>query len=265
MNTLSPGFAAAVQPVTAQAITTSAEGLTAGEVQVPVRDGTIPAYRAMPASGRNLPVVLVVSEIWGAHEYIRDVARRLAKLGYYAIVPELFARHGDAASMTDVPALIRDIVSKASDAQVMADLDAAVGFARGETGVVTPLGITGFCWGGRITLKYAAHNPEVAAAVAWYGPVARSYHPGDAHATDVVGSIKAPVLGLFGAEDPGIPNDTVEAFFAALKAAGNRASELVVYPGTPHAFHADYRPNYRPREAEDGWKRATAWFERYLK
>jgi carboxymethylenebutenolidase len=264
VTSLSAGFAAAVLPVSAQTITTSAEGLTAGEVKVPTRDGAMPAYRAMPASGTAFPVILVVSEVWGAHEHIRDVARRLAKLGYYAIAPELFARHGDAGKMTDTQALLRDIVSKASDAQVLADLDACVAFSKGDKGNPAKLGITGFCWGGRITLMYAAHNPDVDAAVAWYGRVAGVFHAGDKAPQDVVGQIKAPVLGLYGGADAGIPNDTVEKFFASLKAAGNTRSEYVLYPDTPHAFHADYRPSYRKDKAEDAWKRATAWFRRHL-
>jgi carboxymethylenebutenolidase len=264
VTSLSAGFAAAVLPVSAQTITTSAEGLTAGEVKVPTRDGAMPAYRAMPASGTAFPVILVVSEVWGAHEHIRDVARRLAKLGYYAIAPELFARHGDAGKMTDTQALLRDIVSKASDAQVLADLDACVAFSKGDKGNPAKLGITGFCWGGRITLMYAAHNPDVDAAVAWYGRVTGVFHAGDKAPQDVVGQIKAPVLGLYGGADAGIPNDTVEKFFASLKAAGNTRSEYVLYPDTPHAFHADYRPSYRKDKAEDAWKRATAWFRRHL-
>ncbi len=264
VSSLHGGFAAAVQPVTAQAIATSAEGLIAGEVQVPASGGTLPAYRARPASGGKRAAILVVSEIWGAHEYIRDVARRLARLGYYAIVPELFARHGDAGAVADVQALIRDIVSKASDAEVLADLDAAASFARAEHPEIRKLGVTGFCWGGRITWMYAAHHPGVDAAVAWYGPVARSYHVGDATALDVAQRIRAPVLALYGGDDPGIPNDTVEAMLAKLKSAGNTGSELVLYPDTPHAFHADYRPSYRKAQAEDGWKRALAWFRRHL-
>lgn len=264
VTSLSAGFAAAVLPVSAQTITTPADGLTAGEVKVPTKDGLMVAYRAMPAGKSNVPVILVVSEVWGAHEYIRDVARRFAKLGYYAIAPELFARAGDAGKYTDTQALLKEIVAKTPDAQVMADLDAAAGFAKSEKADTSKLGITGFCWGGRIALMYAAHNPSVDAAVAWYGRVTGTYVPGDKTPMDVVAQIKAPVLGLFGGADAGIPNDTVEKFFAALKAAGNARSEFVIYPDTPHAFHADYRPSYRKDKADDGWKRATAWFKQHL-
>jgi carboxymethylenebutenolidase len=265
VTSLGAGFALAVLPVSAQTITTPADGLIAGEVKVPAKGGDMPAYRAMPASGSNFPTVLVVSEIWGVHEHIKDVTRRLAKLGYYAIAPELFARQGDAGKMTDTQALLRDIVARTPDAEVMADLDATVAFAKASGKADTAkLGITGFCWGGRTTLMYAAHNPGVRIAVPWYGPVARSYHAGDRTALDVAAQIKAPVLGLYGGEDPGIPNDTVEKMAAALKAAGNTKSEFVIYPGTPHAFHADYRPSYRKDKAEDGWKRATAAFKQHL-
>jgi len=212
----------------------------------------------------NVPVILVVSEVWGAHEYIRDVARRFAKLGYYAIAPELFARAGDASKYTDTQALLKEIVAKTPDAQVMADLDAAVDFAKSEKADTGKLGVTGFCWGGRIALLYAAHNASVDAAVAWYGRVTGAFVSGDKSPMDVVGKIKAPVLGLFGGADAGIPNDTVEKFFAALTAAGNTRSEVVIYPDTPHAFHADYRPSFRKDKADDGWKRATAWFKQHL-
>jgi carboxymethylenebutenolidase len=265
VTSLGAGFALAVLPVSAQTITTSADGLVAGEVKVPAKGGDMPAYRAMPATGSNFPTVLVVSEIWGVHEHIKDVVRRFAKLGYYAIAPELFARQGDAGKVTDTQALIRDIVARTPDAEVMADLDAAVAYAKASGKAdTTKLGITGFCWGGRTTLMYSAHNPNVKAAVPWYGPVARSYYPGDKTALDVAAQIKAPVLGLYGGDDPGIPNDTVEKMAAALKAAGNARSEFVIYPGTPHAFHADYRPSYRKDKADEGWKRATAWFKQYL-
>ncbi|GIK87383.1 MAG: dienelactone hydrolase family protein [Burkholderiales bacterium] len=265
VTTLGAGFAAAVLPVGAQTITTPADGLTAGEVKVPAKGGAMAAYRAMPASGGPFPTILVVSEIFGVHEHIRDVCRRFAKLGYYAIAPELFARQGDAGKYTDVQALLKEVVARTPDGEVMGDLDAAVAFARSEGKAdVGRLGITGFCWGGRITLMYAAHNRDVDAAVAWYGPTARAYYPNDRTPLDVAAQVRAPVLGLYGGADAGIPNDTVEKFFAALKAAGNAKSDLVIYPDTPHAFHADYRPTYRKDKAEDGWKRATAWFKQHL-
>jgi carboxymethylenebutenolidase len=255
------GFAAAVLPVTAQAIKTDSEGLTVGEVMIPVGDFKMPAYRAQPAGKTNLPVILVASEIFGVHEYIADVARRFAKLGYLAIAPELFVRQGDAQSYGEIAKLLSEVIAKVPDAQVMGDLDASVAWAKAHGGDVSRLGITGFCWGGRTTWMYAAHNPAVKAAVPWYGPVARSYHPGDKTALDVAAQVKAAVLALYGAADSGIPNDTIEKMMAALKAAGNAKSDLVLYPDTPHAFHADYRPSYRKEQAEDGWKRAVAWFK----
>jgi carboxymethylenebutenolidase len=221
----------------------------------------MPAYRAAPAGATGLPVVLVISEIFGVHEHIADVARRFAKAGYLAIAPELFVRQGDAGSYGEIAKLVSEVVAKAPDAQVMGDLDATVAWAKAQGADTSRLGITGFCWGGRTTLMYAAHNPGVKAAVAWYGPVARSYYPGDKTALDVAGRIKAAVLGLYGAADGGIPNDTVEKMRDALKAAGNTRSEFVLYPDTPHAFHADYRPSYRKQAADDGWKRCLAWFK----
>ena len=263
-TSLGAGFAAAVLPVTAQTmITTDTQGLTAGEVKIPTKDGEMPAYRAMPTGKTGLPTVLVVQEVFGVHEHIKDVARRLAKHGYLAVAPELYARQGDPTKYTDTGALMKEIVSKVSDAQVMADLDAAAAWAA-KNGGGGKLGITGFCWGGRIVLMYAAHNPNLTAAVAWYGPTARSYHAGDKTALDVAGQIKAPVLGLYGGADGGIPNDTVEKMGAALKAAGNTRSEMVIFPNMPHAFYADYRPSYRKEAADDGWKRLTAWFKQYL-
>jgi carboxymethylenebutenolidase len=265
MTSLGAGFAAAVLPVQAKTmITTDAQGLTAGEVKIPTKDGegSIPAYRAQPAGKTGLPTVLVVQEIFGVHEYIKDVTRRLAKLGYLAIAPELYARQGDVSTMS-VPDILANVVSKVPDAQVMADLDATAAWAA-KNGGGGKLGITGFCWGGRIVWMYAAHNPSLAAGVAWYGNVATGRYPGDKGAIDVVDRIKAPVLGLYGAADSGIPNDTVEKLRVALKAAGNTRSEIILYPDTPHAFHADYRPSYRKEQAEDGWKRLTLWFKQHL-
>ena len=256
------GFAAAVLPVTAQTvIKTDANGLDVGEVMIPVGDFKMPAYRAAPAGRRNAPVVLVVSEIFGVHEHIADVTRRFAKQGYFAVAPELFVRQGDAGSYGEVAKLISEVINKTPDAQVMADLDATVAWARGQGAAADKLGITGFCWGGRTTWMYSAHNPAVKAAVPWYGPVARSYFPGDKSPLDVAANVKAAVLALYGGADAGIPNDTVEKMMAALKAAGNTKSELVIYPDMPHAFHADYRPSYRKEQAEDAWKRAIAWFK----
>ena len=263
-TSLAAGFAAAVMPVHAQTmITTDSQGLTAGEVKIPTKDGEMPAYRAMPAGKNALATVLVVQEIFGVHEHIKDVCRRFAKAGYLAVAPELYARQGDPSKYTEIQKLIADIVTKVADAQVMADLDAAAVWAA-KNGGGAKLGITGFCWGGRTTLMYAAHNPQLAAAVAWYGPTARAYFPGDKTALDLAGNIKAPLLGLYGGADAGIPNDTVEKLRDALKAAGNTKSEFVIYPDTPHAFYADYRPSYRKEAAEDGWKRCLAWFGKHL-
>jgi len=261
-TTVGSGFAAAVLPVTAQTVTTDATGLEAGPVTVPVGDFKMPAYRAQPAGKKNLPVILVASEIFGVHEHIADVCRRFAKLGYLAIAPELFVRHGNAGAYTETAKLIAEVVSKASDAQVNGDLDATVAWAAANGGDVTRLGITGFCWGGRTTWSYVAHNAQVKAGVAWYGPVARSYFAGDKTVIDKAASIKAPVLGLYGAADTGIPVETLTQLENALKAAGNVKSEFVVYPDTPHAFHADYRPSYRKAAAEDGWAKCTAWFKK---
>lgn len=261
-TTAGSGFAAAVLPVTAQTISTDAAGLEAGAVTIAVGDFQMPAYRAAPAGKGKLPVVLVASEIFGVHEHIADVCRRLAKQGYLAIAPELFARHGNAGAYTDIPKLISEVVGKAADAQVNADLDAAVAWAAANGGDASRLAITGFCWGGRTTWSYAAHNPRLTAAAAWYGPVARSYHAGDPTVIERAASIKAPVLGLYGAADSGIPVDTLTQLEAALKAAGNSQCEIVVYPDTPHAFYADYRPSYRKAAAEDAWARCLAWLRK---
>jgi len=264
VTSLGAGFALAVLPVAAQTITTSAEGLVAGEVKVRTRDGEMPAYRAMPATGGPFPTILVISEIFGVHEHIADICRRFAKLGYFAIAPELFARAGDPRRMTDIPKILDQIIAKTPDAQVMADLDATVAYAKSTDKADTrKLGITGFCWGGRTTLMYAAHNPELGAAVAWYGAL-RAFAPGDESPLEVAGRIKAPLLALYGGADAGIPVATAERMRDAVKAGGNAQVEWVVYPDTPHAFYADYRPSYRKAAAEDGWKRATAWFKQYL-
>ncbi len=264
---LGAGFALAVQPVMAQTtISTPADGLTAGEIGVPAQGGEMVAYRAQPAGAIAPPVILVVQEIFGVHEHIRDVCRRLAKLGYLAIAPELFARQGDPRQYTAIPDLMTNIVAKVPDSQVMADLDACVAWARANGGDTSRLGITGFCWGGRITWLYSAHNPQVKAGVAWYGRLASPVTANNPkHPVDIAGQLQAPVLGLYGGNDPGIPLDTVETMRAGL-AAGNKAacaSQIHVYDGAPHAFHADYRPSYRKAEAEDGWQRMLAWFKRH--
>ena len=264
MTGLTTGFALSVQPVMAQTvITTDANGLEAGEVQIPVAGGSLPAYRAMPNAGGPFPVILVNAEIFGVHEHIKDVCRRLGKLGYMAIAPEVFARLGDISKAPDGQTAMRDFVGKTPDAQEMSDLDATVAWAKG-TGKADAnrLGITGFCRGGRTVWLYAAHNPDVKAAVAWYGPLAfpvNELHP--KNAIDVAADLKAPVLGLYGGADPGIPVEQLEKLKAAL-AAAKQPSEIVIYPDTGHAFNADYRPSYRPEAAKDGWNRMLAWFKK---
>ena len=264
MTTLAIGFALAIKPVSAETLTTDAAGLAAGEVKIPTSDGSIPAYRAMPSKGRAFPVVVVVQEIFGVHEHIKDVCRRLAKLGYLAVAPELYARQGAVSKLTDVNDIITKVVSKVPDAQVMADLDATVAWVKesGE-GNVEKLGVTGFCWGGRIVWLYAAHNPRAKAAVAWYGRlVGKPSELQPKHPIDIAASLKVPVLGLYGGDDQGIPLDTVEQMRKALQEAGS-PSEIVVYPNTPHGFHADYRASYRKEQAEDGWRRLQAWFKQH--
>jgi carboxymethylenebutenolidase len=261
-TSLAVGFAAAVQPVCAQtAITTDSNGLTAGEVKIPVQDGEIPAYRAMPAKGGPFPLILVVQEIFGVHEHIKDICRRLAKEGYMAIAAELYARQGSVAGMTDIQEIISKVVAKVPDSQVMSDLDATAAYAKASGSADTArLGITGFCWGGRITWLYAEHNPAVKAGVAWYGKLVGDPGPlTPKHPIDRVGDLVAPVLGLYGAADTGIPVDTIEKMRSACQAAG-KICEFVIYPDTPHAFNADYRPSYREGPAKDGWARMLAWF-----
>ncbi len=268
VSSLAAGFALAVEPVAAQTvITTDTQGLEAGEVKVPVRDGEMPAYRAMPAAGRSFPVALVVQEIFGVHEHIKDVCRRFAKRGYMAIAPELYARQGDVSRLP-MNEIISKVVSKVPDEQVMSDLDAAVAYAkqtgRGDTNRV---GITGFCWGGRIVWLYAAHSRQLDAGVAWYGRLAPSENSPrnplqPKFPVDVAGQLRAPVLGLYGERDQGIPLSTVEQMRAELKKAKSR-SEIIVYPEAPHGFHADYRPSYRKEAAEDGWRRLLEWFKKH--
>jgi carboxymethylenebutenolidase len=261
-SSLAAGFALAVMPVSAETqIKTDASGLDAGEVTIPTSNGDIPAYRAVPSSGGPFPIVLVVQEIFGVHEYIKDVCRRLAKLGYFAIAPEMFARQGDVSKLTDIPTIQKEVVSKVPDAQALADLDAAVAFAeKSGKGDALRIGVTGFCWGGRQTWLYAAHNPAVKAGVAWYGRlVGDETEMSPSHPVDQAMNLKAPVLGLYGEDDKGIPLDTVEKMRNACEKAG-KICDIVVYPDAPHAFHADYRPSYREGPAEDGWKKMTEWF-----
>lgn len=260
-------FALSVQPVSAQTmIVTDTAGITAEEVKVPAAGGSMPAYVAFPAAKPGpFPMVIVVQEIFGVHAHIADLCRRLAKQGYYAIAPELYFRQGDPKGYTEVPKLIAEVVSKVPDAQVMGDLDAVVAYAKGGGKAdAGKLAITGFCWGGRITWLYAAHNKDVDAAVAWYGRlVGDSTAMTPKHPVDIAKDLNAPVLGLYGGKDTGIPLESVEKMKAALKAAGTPAatkSTFEVYPEAPHAFNADYRPSYRKQEAEDGWNLMLAWF-----
>ena len=270
-GSLAAGFALAVQPIAAQTvITTDAEGLEAGDVKIPVRDGEMPGYRAMPAKGKNFPVAVVVQEIFGVHEHIKDICRRFAKLGYLAVAPSLYFRQGDTTQlkMEDV----MKVVAQVPDEQVMADLDSTVAFARASgKSDAKRVGITGFCWGGRIVWLYAAHNKDLDAGVAWYGrlvaaPNAKPNPLTPRQPIDLVDELKAPVLGLYGGKDTGIPVESVEQMRAALKKSKSkdaRASEIIVYPEAGHGFHADYRPSYNKEAATDGWQRLQAWFKKY--
>lgn len=260
VGTLAAGFALAVRPISAESITTDTDGLSAGEIEIPVDGTSMPGYRAAPDAAGPFPVVVVIQEIFGVHEHIRDVCRRLAKEGWLAVAPELYHRQGDVSKIESIQEVISKVVSKVPDAQVMEDLDATVAWAGGHGGDIDRLGITGFCWGGRIVWLYAAHSPRVKAGVAWYGRLASAtddLHP--KNPLDIAGSIEGAVLGLYGGADQGIPLDSVEAMRGALRAAGSQ-SEIVVYPDAPHGFHADYRPSYRREAAEDGWRRLGAWF-----
>lgn len=254
------GFAVAALPVVAQTqVQTGTEGLDAADHIVVVNGQDVPVYRAQPKDRSNLPVILVVSEIFGVHEHIKDVARRLAKAGYMAVAPDLFVRQGDA-TRTPMPELIKNIVAKVPDAQVMTDLDTIVKWARQRGGNTDKLGITGFCWGGRITWLYAAHNPNVKAGVAWYGRLVGDTNPlQPTHPIDIAQNLKVPVLGLYGAKDQGIPLESVERMRKLLD-AGNSGSKIHVYPNSGHAFHADYRPSYNAEDAKDGWSKALNWF-----
>ncbi len=261
---LAAGFALAVQPVSAETIITDSNGLIAGEVKIPVTDGEIPAYRAMPAAGGPFATIIVIHEIFGVHEHIRDLCRRLAKAGYFAAAPALYARQGDPSKLGDISDILKTIVAKVPDAEVAADLDATVAWAQAQKQADTArLGVTGFCWGGRQTWLYAVHNPRLKAAVAWYGPLAGS--PDALRPESVLEAVKAlkvPVLGLYGAADQGIPVRDVEALKAEL-AALPQPCDIVLYPDTPHGFNADYRPSYRPAAAKDGWQRMLAWFRQH--
>jgi carboxymethylenebutenolidase len=269
VGALGTGFALAVRPVSADTITTGAQGLDVADVRIPTSAGDIPAYRAIPAKTgkgkvKNPPVVLVVHEIFGVHEHIRDVCRRLAKKGFFAVAPDLYVRQGEVSKLPGIDA-IRPVVDKVPDAQVMVDLDATVAWAQSTGGADTEkLAITGFCWGGRTTWLYAAHSTKLKAGVAWYGRLVgdksdrRPRHP-----VDIGAALNAPVLGLYGEKDQGIPLDTVEAMKKTLAGGTNasKKSDIRVYPKAGHAFLADYRPSYEPESATDGWRRMLAWFK----
>ena len=261
MTSLITGFALSVQPISAETIHTDTSGLEAGEVKVPVADGSIPAYRAMPDKGGPFPTVLVIQEVFGVHEHIKDLCRRLAKLGYYAIAPELYARQGNPAEISDTKELITKIVSKVPDAQVMSDLDAAVVFAKASGKAdTTKLAVTGFCWGGRITWLYAAHQPALKAAAAWYGIDRTHSELTPTNPLDVIPDLKCPVLALYGGADKSIPQELIDKRQTACKEAG-KTCEAIVYPDAPHGFNADYRPSYRPEAAKEGWAKMLAWFK----
>ena len=261
MTGLISGLTLATTRVEAQAIHTDAVGLQAGEAQIPVADGHLPGYFARPAGAGPFPLILVVEEIFGVHEYIKDVCRRLAKLGYFAVAPELYARIADLSKYTDAALIVRDVISKAPDSTVLSDLDSTAAWAESQGGDAGRLGITGFCRGGRDTWLYAEHNPQLRAAVAWYGPVGGTRTDIQPHtAMDAAEELKCPLLGLYGGQDSSIPQAEVQEAAAAGRRSGRRV-EIVVYPDAPHGFHADYRPSYREADARDGWARMLAWFK----
>lgn len=266
-GSIAAGFAMAVAPtgpLLAQVITTDAQGLSAGMVEIPNKDFKIPAYRAMPVGKVALGTVIVVHEIFGVHEHIKDVCRRFAKAGYLAIAPEFFARQGDVTQYKTIPEIFTNVVGKVSDAQVLSDVDAVIAWASSHGGDAAKIGITGFCWGGRIVWMASAATPKLKAGVAWYGRLMTTVTPeSPKHPHDIAEKLNAPVLGLYGGKDDGIPLDTVEEMRTRLSFGGaaSKASEIVVYPDAPHAFHADYRPTYRKEAAADGFARCLAWFK----
>jgi carboxymethylenebutenolidase len=263
MTGLISGFTLATERVEAQAIHTDTAGIEAGETQIPTTNGKLPAYYAKPAGKGPFPVILVNEEIFGVHEYIKDVCRRWAKIGHFAVATEYYARIGDLSKMTDTKQIFSDVILKAPDAQCMSDLDSTVTWAQHNGGSATRLGVMGFCRGGRQTWLYAAHNPKLKAAVAFYGPLGGDPSPIQPQsALDLAGQIKCPLLGLYGGQDPSIPVDSVRQAEAKAKAA-HKIIDIVIYPDAPHGFHADYRPSYRQADAEDGWKRAVTWFHRF--
>jgi carboxymethylenebutenolidase len=263
MTTLIAGFTLAAARGDAAPIATDAQGLVAGPVAIPVADGTLPGYAARPDGAGPFPIVLVNEEVFGVHEYIKDITRRLARQGYLAVAPEYYARHGDLSKMTDGAQIFAQVISRTPDAEVMADLDAAAGWATTDHGDPNRLAVIGFCRGGRNTWLYAAHNPALKAAVAFYGPLGGTPTPIQPKtAGDVADAIHAPLLGLYGGQDPSIPRDAIEAAQRKARAAG-KTVDIVIYPDAPHGFHADYRSSYRQADAEDAWARALAWLRRY--
>ena len=262
MTSLITGFSLAAVRGEAAPIHTDTDGLQAGEVQIPVRDGSAPGYMAKPASAGPFPVVVVIEEIFGVHEHIKDICRRFAKLGYLAVSTELYARQGDLSKMTDAGQIVRDVISKAPESQILSDLDDTVRWAGANGGDLGRLGVTGFCRGGYVTWLYAAHNPQLKAAVAWYGPIGESTALQPDTVLAVAPRIDCPVLGLYGGKDPGIPVADIEKAATEARAAGKTA-EIVIYPEAAHAFFADYRPSYVQSAATDGWTRCQTWFHRY--
>lgn len=262
VTSLGAGFAVASQPLLAQAITTDTAGLTAGEVKVTVKDGTIPAYRAMPAKPGKYPVILVVQEIFGVHAHIQDMCRRYAKLGYYAIAPEMFSRQGDVSKMTDIGEILSKVVANVPDAQVNADLDATVAFAAASGHADTArLGLVGYCWGGRTAWLYAHHNPKVKAAVSYYGLLNGMKSPIKANdPIDIGSALKVPVLGLYASNDSFVKNEVIDQMRVAI-GKGTSGSEIVVFPGVNHGFNADYRPTYDKAAATYAFKLAGDWFK----
>lgn len=258
------GFAPAVQPTASTTIFTESPDIQFGETSVPSQGENMPAFFAKPKGAEGaLPVVLVVQEIFGVHEHIRDICRRLALEGYLAVAPELYFREGDPNEYTDIPTLFKELVSKVPDTQVLADLDHAANWAARNGGDIRRMGITGFCWGGRISWLYAAHNPQLRAAVAWYGRVmGDKTMKQQKHPIDIAVDLSAPVLGLYGGQDESIPLESVELMRQAIHAA-NAKAEIIVYPEAGHAFNADYRPSYHAESAKDGWARMLAWFKQY--
>jgi carboxymethylenebutenolidase len=263
MTSLISGFTLATTVVEAQAIHTDTTGLDTGEAQIPVKDGKLPAYYARPTKGTGFPVILVNEEVFGVNEYIQDVCRRFAKLGYMAVAPEIYFRNPDFPKMTDTQRVMREVIFKTPDDQIWSDLDATLAWAAQNRGDASRMGEVGFCFGGRNTWLYAAHNPNLKAAVAFYGYIkSPTSDIKPKTALDIADQLKCPLLGLYGGQDEGNPADLIHQAEAKAKAAG-KTVEIVIYPDAPHGFHADYRPSYRQADAEDAWKRALAWFKCY--